>query len=76
MFDMISKRFVLHLAGVLLLLSTVAFAAQQPAQRTTTQPKQPAPTAKKTPAPASPAATANPDVKAPTRPAATTASVR
>ena len=73
MFDMISKRSVLHLAGVLLLLSTVAFAAQQPAQRTTTQPKQPAPTAKKTPAPASPAATANPDVKAPTRPAATTA---
>ena len=71
MFDMISKRFVLNLAGVLLLLSTVAVAAQQPAKKPATQPSQPAPAAKKTPAPASPAA-AGKDVKNQTRPAATT----
>jgi hypothetical protein len=75
MFDMISKRFVLHLAGVSLLLSSIAVLAQQPAKRTAVPPRQPAqaqpaPTAKKTPAPVS---TATGDVKAPARPAATPA---
>ncbi|HJR07189.1 MAG TPA: hypothetical protein VJ842_08030 [Pyrinomonadaceae bacterium] len=76
MFDMISKRFVLHLAGgALLLSSVVAVAAQQPAKKPAAQPKQPAqtqpaPVAKKTPAPVS---TATGDVKAPARPAATPA---
>ncbi|HLL71464.1 MAG TPA: hypothetical protein VK363_08535 [Pyrinomonadaceae bacterium] len=70
MLDMISKRFVLNLAGVLLLLSTVAVAGQQPAKRTAPPQSQPAPAAKKTPAPASPAA--GKDVKTQTRSAAAT----
>ncbi len=50
MSDMISKRFVLQLAGVLLLVSPVVVTAQQPKPRATTPAAQPAPNTIKTPA--------------------------
>ena len=50
MSDMISKRFVLQLAGVLLLVSPVVVTAQQPKPRATTPAAQPAPHTIKTPA--------------------------
>ncbi|HYP00717.1 MAG TPA: hypothetical protein VER76_11045 [Pyrinomonadaceae bacterium] len=72
MFDMISKRSVLNLAWALL-LAPVAFAAQQPGQRSAApQRQQPAPATRKAPAPAASPAAAK-DAKTPASPAATTA---
>jgi len=52
MFDMISKRFVLTLAGALLLVSSAVVSAQQPKPRAAQPPAEPpAPAAKQTPAP-------------------------
>jgi hypothetical protein len=58
---MISQRFVLTLAGALLVVSPAVVSAQQPKPRAATPPAEPpAPTAKQTPRPAaSPAAAAN-----------------
>jgi hypothetical protein len=57
MFDMISQRSVLTLAGALLLVSSAVVSAQQPKPRAAQPPAEPpAPTAKQTPAPR-PAAT-------------------
>jgi len=50
MSDMIFKRYVLQLAGVLLLVSPVAVTAQQPKPKTAPPAAQPAPNTKKTPA--------------------------
>lgn len=59
MFHMISQRFVLSLAGALMLVSPVVVSAQQPKPRAATPPVEPpAPTAKQTPAPRSAAAPA------------------
>jgi hypothetical protein len=52
MFDMISQRFVLTLAGALLLMSPAVGSAQQPKPRAAQPPAEPpAPPAKQTPAP-------------------------
>ncbi len=60
MFPMISQRFVLTLAGALLVVSPAVASAQQPKPRAATPPAEPsAPTVKQTPRPAASPAAAN-----------------
>jgi hypothetical protein len=60
MFHMISQRFVLTLAGALMLASPAVVSAQQPKPRAAPPAETPAPAAKQTPRPAATAAAAKP----------------